>query len=187
MTATPSTPPGDAPSRRTTARLAVDAGGHGFAEFYAASCRSLIAQLYAYTGDLAAAQDLAQDAFCRAYLRWNRISRYDDPAGWVRRVAWNLARSRWRRLRTAQVFARGAREEHVEGPNPDRVALVAALAKLPEQHRRAVVLYHLADLPVADIAAQEGVAPATVRVWLHRGRVALTAHLSDDRTGVRRA
>ncbi len=159
--------------------------GRDFAEFYAARFRGLTVALYAYTGDLAAAQDYVQEAFCRAYPRWDRLSAYDDPGAWVRRVAWNLAVSRWRRVRRDIAAARGYRQPVVEGPTPDRVALVAALATLPPRQRRAVVLFHLADLPVAEIAAQEGVAEGTVRVWLHRGRVALSAQLTETPSGER--
>jgi len=151
-------------------------------EFYAAHVHGLILQLYAYTGDRETAEEVVQEAFCRALPRWDRIRTYDDPAGWVRRVAWNLATSRWRRLRTAADFSRRHRETPVDGPGPDRVLLVAALAKLPANHRRVVVLHHLADLPVDDIAQQLGVAAGTVRVWLHRGRTALAALLEDHRT-----
>jgi RNA polymerase sigma-70 factor (ECF subfamily) len=151
----------------------------GFDEFYAACFRPLTTQLYAYTGDMAAAQDVVQDAFCRALTRWKRVAELDDPAGWVRRVAWNLATSRWRRARTAMAFARRHREEHVAEPGPDRVALAAALATLPEQQRRAVILHYLADLPITDIARQEGVAEGTVKSWLRRGRAALAARLTD--------
>ncbi|MFI5914738.1 SigE family RNA polymerase sigma factor [Dactylosporangium sp. NPDC051541] len=153
--------------------------------FYAANVRALTLQLWAYTGDLASAQDLVQEAFCRALPRWERIRRYDDPAAWVRRVAWNLATSRWRRARAAAEFLRRQRAEHVEGPTPDRVVLAAALAALPEQQRAAVVLHHLADLSVRDIAAQLGAAEGTVRVWLHRGRTALAAQLADEPEGHR--
>ena len=41
-------------------------------------------------------QDLVQEAFIRAWKRWDRIRRYDDPVAWVRRVAWNLAMTRHR-------------------------------------------------------------------------------------------
>jgi RNA polymerase sigma-70 factor (ECF subfamily) len=148
-------------------------------EFYAAHVEGLIFQLYAYTGDLDAAEEVVQEAFCRVLPRWSRIRAYDDPAGWVRRVAWNLATSRWRNVRAALEFSRRHRDLPVEGPGPDRVDLVAALAKLPANHRRVVVLHHLADLPVGDIAAQLKVAEGTVRVWLHRGRTALAGLLDD--------
>ena len=140
---------------------------------YAGHFHSLSVQLYAYTGDLGVAQELVQEAFTRAIPRWSKISIYDDPLAWIRRVAFNLAKSRWRRMRTAAAFHRQHREETVSEPSPDRVALVAALARLPEKYRRAVVMHHLADMPIADIARTEGVPEGTVRVWLHRGRTAL--------------
>jgi RNA polymerase sigma-70 factor (ECF subfamily) len=123
--------------------------------------------------------ELTLQLFCRALPRWDRITRYDNPAAWVRRVAWNLATSRWRRMRTAATFARSYRPEHVPGPDPDRVALVQALRRLPDTHRRAVVLHFMAGLTSDEIAAQEGVAASTVRVWLHRGRAALAVLLAE--------
>lgn len=158
-------------------------------QVYAAHAHRLTLQLLAYTSDLAAAQDLVQEAFCRALPRWHRISRYDDPVAWIRRVAWNLASSRWRRLRRARAVSAGLARarpagcerggvETVPGPEPDRVALLTALARLPAAHRRAVVLHYLGDLSTAEIAHQEGVADSTVRVWLHRGRTELADLLS---------
>ncbi|BCJ64628.1 SigE family RNA polymerase sigma factor [Polymorphospora rubra] len=171
--------PPDGEHRRRPA--AVQPGEDGFDEFYHAHYRQLTAQMYAYTGDLAQAQDLAQDAFCRAFARWDKVIRYDDPVAWLRRVAWNLATSRWRRMRTAHAFLQRQRVEHVPGPSPDRVLLATALTRLPAKYRRAVVLHHLADLSVAEIAAQEGVAEGTVKSWLHRGRLALASQLADLR------
>jgi hypothetical protein len=66
----------------------------GFEEFYGACFQSVTIQLFAYTSDMAAAQDVVQEAFCRALARWKRVSVMDDPAAGVRRVAWNLATSR---------------------------------------------------------------------------------------------
>jgi RNA polymerase sigma-70 factor (ECF subfamily) len=151
----------------------------GFDELYAAHYADLTVQLYAYFGDRQEAQDVVQEAFCRAYARWSQVSRFDDPVAWVRRVAWNLAVSRWRRARTALSFARRQRpvEPQAEGPTPERVALVHALGTLPDTHRRAVVLHYLADLTVTEIADREGVAEGTVKSWLHRGRAALATRL----------
>ena len=151
-----------------------------FDELYAAHYGDLTVQLYAYFGDRQEAQDLAQEAFCRALARWGTVSTYDDPVAWVRRVAWNLAVSRWRRARTALNFLRRQRvaEPQVDGPGPDRMALVEALATLPDAQRRAMVLRYLADMTVAEIAEREGVAEGTVKSWLHRSRAALAAQLA---------
>jgi RNA polymerase sigma-70 factor (ECF subfamily) len=132
-------------------------------------------QLYAYFGDRQEAQDVVQEAFCRALARWSAVSRYDDPVAWVRRVAWNLAVSKWRRARTALNFLRKQHPDQgrVDGPSPERVALVAALATLPDTQRRAMVLRYLADLTVTEIADREGVPEGTVKSWLSRGRAAL--------------
>jgi RNA polymerase sigma-70 factor (ECF subfamily) len=163
------------------------AAGVAIEEIYAAQARTLTLQVYAYTGDMGAAQDIVQEAFCRALTRWSRISRYDDPVAWLRRVAWNLATSRWRRLRNGGQVADAYREESVPGPSADRVALTTALARLPAAHRRAVVLHYLGDLSTREIAEQEGVAESTVRVWLHRGRSALAWLLSERGTEDARA
>ncbi|MFG3423082.1 SigE family RNA polymerase sigma factor [Micromonospora sp. NPDC049460] len=172
--------PGDV--REKLSPTATGAVGDSFEEFYAANFQPLMLQLYAYTADVGQAQDAVQEAFSRAWARWDRLVRYERPAAWVRTVAMNVVRNRWRRLRAARVHARFHREEVVEGPGPERVALARALATLPETQRRAVVLFHVADLSIADIADQEGVAPGTVKSWLHRGRTALAAALSESRT-----
>jgi len=154
-----------------------------FDDFYAAHYADLVVQIYAYFGDRQEAQDVVQEAFTRALARWRRLSGYEDPTAWVRRVAWNLATSRWRRLRTAQLFLARQREEHSPGPSPDRVALTAALAGLPANQRRAVVLHYLADLTVPEVARQEGVPEGTIKSWLHRARAALAAQLSEKQGG----
>jgi RNA polymerase sigma-70 factor, ECF subfamily len=150
-----------------------------FDEFYSARYGNVVAMAYALTADLAEAQDLAQEAFCRAWQRWGTIAGYDDPLAWVRRVVVNLASSRWRRLRVAARHLRRERAEHLPALSPDHVALVAALRTLPETQRRAVVLHHLVDLPVATIARELGAPDGTVKAWLHRGRAALAAQLTD--------
>jgi len=154
-----------------------------FAAFYAATFHGLCVQLYAHTGDLAEAQDVVQEAFCRALPRWERLARYDDPAAWVRRVAWNLATSRWRRLRRLAEISRRHRDEFTEGPGPDWVAVTTALATLPVRHRQALVLHYLADAPISEIAQITGAAEGTVKSWLHRGRVALAQRLAEDADG----
>ena len=153
-----------------------------FAAFYAATFTSLCAQLYVHTGDLAEAQDVVQEAFTRALPRWSELVHYDDPAAWVRKVAWNLATSRWRKLRTFIAVARQHREDHAPPPSPDRVAIQAALAKLPPRQRQAVILHYLADASVAEIAELSNAPENTVKTWLRRGRAALAGLLHEEVT-----
>jgi len=151
---------------------------------YQAQYGDVVAMAYALTGDIGDAQDIAQEAFCRAWQRWGTIVRYDNPVAWVRRVATNLAFSRWRRRRVADRHLRAERAGVVPAIAPDRVALVEALRTLPADQRRAVVLYHLVDLPIAEVADELGVAVGTVKSWLHRGRLALAASLGDAKPEV---
>jgi RNA polymerase sigma-70 factor, ECF subfamily len=72
-----------------------------FEAFFAAAYPRLVRQLFAVVGDVGEAEDVVQEAFARAALRWQRIGAYDDPEGWVRRVALNRARSNLRRSRRA--------------------------------------------------------------------------------------
>lgn len=151
-----------------------------FDAFYAASVQRLTLQLYAYLGDQAEAQDIVQEAYYKALLKWKQISSYDDPVAWVRRVAWNLATNHFRKQRNTISYLKRQREEPVEGPNPDRVALTRALATLPLNQRRAVILHYQARLTIAEIAEQEGVAEGTVKSWLSRGRAALAGQLRKE-------
>lgn len=154
----------------------------GFDAYYAHGFAPLTRQIYLYTGDLGLAQDLVQEAFCRAFVRWSTVACYDNPVAWVRRVAFNLANSRWQRAKIAARYLAHQRERQVEGPSPDRVAAIAALAELPARQRKAMVMHYLADMSVADIAHEEGVPVNTVKTWLSRGRTALAALLGEEGT-----
>ena len=151
---------------------------HDFESLYAVHYTSLTTQLYAYFGDRQQAQDVTQEAFCRAYAKWLQISAYDDPVAWVRRVAWNLATSQARRSRVAAAFRRRHQPRHVPPPSPDRVALFAALRALPDKQRQATVLFYLADLPITEIAEAMAASVGTVKSWLHRARVTLAQELA---------
>ncbi|WP_089155277.1 SigE family RNA polymerase sigma factor [Micromonospora sp. NBS 11-29] len=155
-------------------------GPEDFDAFYTATARRVVHHVYALCGDLAEAQDVTQEAYARAWQRWSTVGAYEDPEGWVRVVAWRLAANRWRGLRrwfTAR--ARLGREAPVPEPNPDGVALLAALRRLPDAQRLVVVLHHLHDLPVAEIARSTGMPAGTVKSYLSRGRAALAVLLDE--------
>jgi RNA polymerase sigma-70 factor (ECF subfamily) len=79
------------------------------------------------------------------------------------------------------LFVARFRHEHAPPPSADRIALETALATLPPRLRRALVMHYLADMSVLEISAHEVVPVGTVKSWLHRGRAALAAALTDPR------
>ncbi len=132
---------------------------------------SLVSHLLAVTGSRAEAEDVVQDAFAKALVSW-RESWPQNPEGWLLTVAVNTARSRWRRARRGEVITRVAHTTHVDPPglSPDRVALLAALRRLPAAQREAIALHHVADLPVEEVARIVGAPTGTVKARLTRGR-----------------
>lgn len=162
-----------------------------FDEFYLVTYPRLVGQVYALTTDRGEAEECVQEAFIRAWQHRRRLDRDGQPEAWVRTVAYRLAVSRFRRTarRRAQDRALPVTPD-AAGLNENHVALVAALRRLPEEQRVAVVLHHLADLPVADVARETHAAEGTVKARLSRGRAALAALLNDtldDTDGIRHA
>ena len=152
-----------------------------FSDFYAVSFRRLVGHLYAMTGDRAEAQDAVQEAFVRAWSHRGQLDRAGAPDAWVRATAWRIAVSRWHRARRGRLLLRSQGAPQVtEGPTPDRVAFIDALRKVPAEQRRALVLYYVCDLSVAQIATETGVPDGTVKARLARGRAALAPHLRES-------
>jgi RNA polymerase sigma-70 factor, ECF subfamily len=148
----------------------------GFDEFYRRTYRRLVVELFAVVGSLAEAEDLVQEAFARASVRWPQIRDYDMPEAWVRRVALNMASNALRRAdRAARALARLGQEP--AAGEPDSLAgltLVQALGRLSQRHREVLVLHYLAELPVEQVGATLGVPASTVKGRLSRARTALT-------------
>lgn len=153
-------------------------------EAYQAHYRRLVAALYGLTGDYAEAQDLVQEAYARALARPRQFLDVADPEAWLRTVAVNLARTRWRRRRLFDTLVRNGRVarpvDSVPGANPNRVALITALQRLSRPTRETIVLHHLADMSVHEVAEALGVPVGTVKARLSRGR-AMLASLLDER------
>jgi RNA polymerase sigma-70 factor (ECF subfamily) len=149
-------------------------------ELYAGSYRRLVVQLYAVTGDLAEAEDAVQEAFVRVLCGRSPAAGLANPESWLRRVAVNVARSRYRRRRLLNVLLRStAPPPAAPDPSPDHVLVIAALRRLPVGQRHALALHYLADLPVDEVARTLDVSVGTVKSRLARGRAALAALLTE--------
>jgi len=151
-----------------------------FDSFYTASVRRLVGQLHAMTGSRVEAEDCVQEAYARAWQRWDKVSGYGDPEAWVRTVAYRVSVSAWRK--TANMRAAHRRHgvpEDSRGLSPDYVAIVTALRKVSATQRQAIVLHHLVGLSVEEIAKETGAATGTVKARLSRGRQALAPLLDE--------
>lgn len=149
-------------------------------EVYQASYRRLVVQLVGLCGDVSTAEEVVQDAFVRAIARGAAFRETDNPEAWLRKVAVNVARSRWRRMKKlAGLMPRLAEPTTTPDLSADHVTLMDALGRLPRAQREVIAMHHLADLPVHDIAAALGVPSGTVKARLSRGRAALAQLLFD--------
>jgi RNA polymerase sigma-70 factor (ECF subfamily) len=159
-------------------------------DVYARSYGRLVGQLTLITGSAHEAQDAVQEALFRAWLRWDKIGAYADPEGWIRRVAINLATSRWRKLRRfvplpaeAPTVAPPPMAADGDGPTgvegvADVLDLLAAIAQIPRREREALVLFYLADLSVQEVAHSMSIRLGTAKAFLSRGRQHLWELLS---------
>lgn len=124
------------------------------------------------------AREVVQEAFTRALVRWRRVSRYERPGAWLRLVTVRLAlraASRCRRDGVGQaVPERGMADDYAD---PD---LTAAIAALSELDRAVIVLHHLCDMPVEEVAQAVKARPGAVRVRLHRARARLAVAMAEE-------
>jgi len=143
------------------------------------SYTSIVQALALAGGDLAAAEDATQEAFAQAWVRWARISRYDNPATWVRRVAINKLRNAHRsRLRGEAALERmNAEPSTAVVPGEPESDLLGGLARLPYKQRLCAVLFYVDGLSTAEVAQAMGISPGSVSQHLNRARTALRAYL----------
>jgi RNA polymerase sigma factor (sigma-70 family) len=139
-----------------------------FAEESSKIWRSLVL----HTGELELARDATAEAFAQLLRQGDSVR---DPRAWVWRVAFRIA-DRELGNRARRVVSEAADPYEM----PEQVVdLVRALRRLPATQREAVVLHHLADRSVAEIATILGTSRSAVAVHLHRGRRRLRELLGD--------
>ena len=149
-------------------------------ELYAASYRRLLGQLVGVTGSVAEAEDVVQEAFVRGLDHPRRLLGADNPEAWLRTVAVNLARSRWRRARRLVGLAPRLVDEAPDDDRDGHIVLLQALRDLPAGQREVIALHHLADLTVNEVADTLNVPTGTVKARLSRGRAALSTLLVKE-------
>jgi RNA polymerase sigma-70 factor (ECF subfamily) len=145
----------------------------------------LVNLAYRFTRDAGRAEDLAQDAFLRAYrtLRsWREDSAFST---WLFALAMNLYRSELRRIPTRTVSIEDVAEprddrsgqQGVDQSDRDR-AVRAAVQALPAKYREAVIIFYFHRSDVAVAANTLGIPEGTFKARLHRGRALLRRKLT---------
>ncbi len=155
-----------------------------FANYVSASGPRLKRLAFLLTGDLTEAEDLLQSAYAKAMPHWRRVSAYDVPDAYMRRVMVSIRTSWWRRSRgretpVPEIPERGAGATSISDTVVETQVLLAALRALPDRQRAAVVLRHWCDLSEAQTAETMGCSVGTVKSNTAKGlahlRAALTA------------
>jgi RNA polymerase sigma-70 factor (sigma-E family) len=143
-----------------------------FTEFVKAASASLGRTAYLLTGDHHLAADLVQEALVKTYLAWGRI-RPGRAQGYARRMLVNLNIDRWRRRPAPPSESIDQVSDSAESNVDDHDEIVRALAGLPAQQRRVIVLRYLEDLSEADVATCLGISVGAVKSACSRGLSAL--------------
>jgi RNA polymerase sigma-70 factor (sigma-E family) len=139
-------------------------------------------------GDRAAAEDVVQDAFAGLYRRWNHVSGQERALGYVRASVLNGCRTRLRaRVRDDRLAAASpptlaaASAEHAVLVGEEHAAVLAALRRLPDRQREALVLRYYLDFSEPEIAASMGIGRGTVKSTTSRALAALGRLLEESR------
>ena len=136
-------------------------------------------------GDEAAAEDVAQDAFVKAYRALGRFREDSKLETWFYRILLRQAHNhrRWRAVR--QRWSGGS-DEDVADPSPEvpgdpglRRRIAEALDRLTRRQREAFILVHLEGFTVSESAKLLGKPTGTVKSHLHRALRTLRAELAD--------
>jgi RNA polymerase sigma-70 factor, ECF subfamily len=158
-----------------------------FEDLYLKDYQAVVGLAFALSGSRWLAEDLAQEAFLAAHRNWPRISAYDQPGAWVRRVVANLSVSAFRRRSVeAKALVRMALGNRHQLPelSPEDDEFWHAVRSLPRRQSQVMALHYLEDLPVAEVAGILDMAPGTVKKHLFDGRreLARRLRLEEDET-----
>ncbi len=153
---------------------------------YEAHAVGLIRLAVAILGSRPAAEDVVQDAFIGLYRRWDRLNQTDRALQYVRSSVLNGCRSQLRaqardRRRPLQALpGSAASAEHDVLVGEDHREVLAALRRLPDRQREALVLRYFLDLPEPEIAQAMGISHGTVKSTTSRALAALARLLGEN-------
>jgi RNA polymerase sigma-70 factor (sigma-E family) len=149
------------------------------AELYQHHHGEAVRLAWALCRDASLAEELAQEAFVRLYLRRRALR---DPAAapaYLRRIVVNLVYDHTRRSARERDLAT-SRASTVVGDREGDLDLLDALSGLPERRRACVVLRYYLDLTEVETAAALGISVGTVKSQTHKALAQLRRNLTDE-------
>ncbi|MFD3583434.1 SigE family RNA polymerase sigma factor [Streptomyces sp. NPDC058683] len=156
--------------------------GEDFAGFAAARAGHMYRSACLLTaGDTHLAEDLVQEALGRIYLRWGRVSRVGNPAGYAQTVLTRTFLAHRRRFSSSERARDSFPELADTGADPSlRLTLLDALARLPAKDRAVVVLRYWEDRSIHETADALNMSSAAVRTRCVRALARLRELLGED-------
>lgn len=153
-----------------------------YAEFAAARAGHMYRSACLLTaGDTHLAEDLVQEALGRIYVRWGRVSRVGNPAGYAQTVLTRTFLAHRRRFSSRERIRDSFPEAADTGADPSlRLTLLDALAQLPAKDRAVVVLRYWEDRSIHETADALNVSSAAVRTRCVRALARLRELLGED-------
>lgn len=145
--------------------------------------QSLYRYAFRLSGSAADADDLTQDAFCKAQLHLHQLRDPTKAKGWLFRIVRNAF---LHRVRAQKLHVELSLDDVGDLPEPplmplaeiDAEQLQRALAELPEAFRTPVILFYFEDFSYRDIAEQMDVPIGTVMSRLARAKAQLRSRLA---------
>ena len=155
--------------------------GDAFDALFRREFRPIARTAYLIVGDATVAEEIAQEAFAKAWSRWRYVSQADRPAAWVHTVAVRLAlrhKSRRRRGAHLEMVAHGS--ELFATDDQSLLQVVELLRSLSPMQRAVVALEIIDDVPIEAVARQLRCRQSTARVHLHRARARLAELVKEE-------
>ena len=168
--------------RRTVASETPEVGvPEPFDAFYKREKQGILAVALSVSRRSFGAEDVVQEAFLRAFREWDQIGRYDSPEAWVRRVALNLATSRFRKFRSElKALTRLTGSLHSDEFSPRDEQLWREVRRLPKRQAQVIALTYVDDMTSSQVADVLGISPSTVRKHLTRARRQLEKRVTHE-------
>jgi RNA polymerase sigma-70 factor (sigma-E family) len=154
-------------------------------EIYIEHYKSLVRLALLLVHDVPTAEEVVQDSFEAMHRAWRRVRESDKALAYLRQSVVNRSRSV---LRHRTVVDKNAPKPAPDEPSAEsgalqaieRLAVIAALRRLPDRQREALVLRYYGDLSEAQIAAAMGISRGAVKSHTARGMSALKPLLEQE-------